>query len=78
MHNSILSYTFKGNYALGKDGGKVIVWLIVSINRLSSWERYTKEHNWNFEELHKANPGAKGTKGLNAHSYRAVIAHMKG
>lgn len=34
MHNSVLNYTFKGNYALGKDGGRVIVWLIVSINRL--------------------------------------------
>lgn len=36
MNNSILNYIFKENYALGKNGSRVIVWLIVSIIRLSS------------------------------------------
>lgn len=66
MNNSVLNYTFKENYALGKNGSRVIVWLIVSIIRLSSWEKYIQEHNWNFEVICKANPNAKGTKSLNA------------
>lgn len=45
-----------------KNSGRVIIWLIVSINRLSSWERYTQERNWNSEVIDKATPYTEGTK----------------
>ena len=66
MHNSIPNYTFKENYALGKNSSRVIVWLIVSIIRFSSWEKYVQECNWNFEVIWKANLNAKGTNSFNA------------
>lgn len=45
-----------------KNSGRVIIWLIVSINRLSSWERYTQERNWNSEVIDKATPSTFALK----------------